>query len=196
MTSPPAPDDARTMRERMLAGDLYVADDPEIAEESAAALDLVAAYNATSARQGPLRRELLGRLLGSLGEDTEIRPPLYVDYGSRIRIGARCFANVGLVALDVAAITIGDDVQIGPNVQLLTPTHPVEPGPRRDKWEAARPITVGDNVWLGGGVVVLPGVTIGADTVVGAGSVVTRDLPAGVVAVGNPARVVRELDRG
>ncbi|MGY1832453.1 sugar O-acetyltransferase [Geodermatophilus sp. SYSU D01180] len=196
MTSPPDPDDGRTMRERMLAGDLYVADDPELAEENAAALDLVAAYNATSVRQRPLRRELLGRLLGAVGEDTEIRPPLYVDYGSRIRIGARCFANFGLVALDVAAITIGDDVQIGPNVQLLTPTHPVEPGPRRDKWEAAEPITLGDNVWLGGGVVVLPGVTIGADTVVGAGSVVTRDLPAGVVAVGNPARVVRELDRG
>ncbi|MGY1775964.1 sugar O-acetyltransferase [Geodermatophilus sp. SYSU D00804] len=196
MTSLPAPDDGRTMRERMLAGDLYVADDPEIGEESATALDLVAAYNATSVRQRPLRRELLGRLFGSVGEGTEIRPPLYVDYGSRIRVGARCFANVGLVALDVAAITIGDDVQIGPNVQLLTPTHPVEPGPRRDKWEAARPITIGDNVWLGGGVIVLPGVSIGADTVVGAGSVVTRDLPAGVVAVGNPARVVRELDRG
>ncbi|MGY1784429.1 sugar O-acetyltransferase [Geodermatophilus sp. SYSU D00698] len=196
MTSLPAPDDGRTMRERMLAGDLYVADDPEIGEESAAALDLVAAYNATSVRQRPLRRQLLGRLLGSVGEGTEIRPPLYVDHGRRIRVGARCFANVGLVALDVAAITIGDDVQIGPNVQLLTPTHPVEPGPRRDEWEAARPITIGDNVWLGGGVIVLPGVTIGADTVVGAGSVVTRDLPAGVVAVGNPARVVRELDRG
>jgi maltose O-acetyltransferase len=95
--------------------------------------------------------------------------------------------------LDVAAITIGDDVQIGPNVQLLTATHPLEPQPRRDKWEAAEPITIGDNVWLGGGVIVCPGVSIGADTVVGAGSVVTRDLPAGVVAVGAPARVLREL---
>ena len=187
--------DPRSMRERMLAGDLYVADDPELGEASATALDLAAAYNATTARQRPLRRRLLEQLLGAVGEDTEIRPPLYVDYGSRIRIGARCFANFGLVALDVAAITIGDDVQIGPNVQLLTPTHPVEPGPRREKWEAARPITIGDNVWLGGGVIVLPGVTIGADTVVGAGSVVPRDLPAGVVAVGNPARVVRTLER-
>ena len=95
--------------------------------------------------------------------------------------------------LEVAAITSGDDVQIGPNVQLLTATHPLEPQPRRDKWEAAEPITIGDNVWLGGGVIVCPGVTIGADTVVGAGSVVTRDLPAGVVAVGSPARVLREL---
>jgi maltose O-acetyltransferase len=196
MTALPAADDDRTMRERMLAGDPYIADDPEIGEAGAAALDLVAAYNATSARQRPLRRHLLEQLLGAVGEGTEIRPPLYVDYGSNLRIGARSFANFGLVALDVAAITIGDDVQIGPNVQLLTPTHPVEPEPRRQKWEAAQPITIGDNVWLGGGVIVLPGVSIGADTVVGAGSVVTRDLPAGVVAVGNPARVVRTLERG
>jgi maltose O-acetyltransferase len=184
------------MRERMLAGDLYIADDPEIGEQSAAALDLMAAYNATSVRQGPLRRQLLEQLLGGIGEGTEIRPPLYVDYGAHLRIGARSFANFGLVALDVASITIGDDVQIGPNVQLLTPTHPVEPEPRRQKWEAAQPIVIGDNVWLGGGVIVLPGVTIGANTVVGAGSVVTRDLPADVVAVGNPARVVRTLDGG
>ncbi len=189
-----AVDDPRSMRERMLAGALYIADDPELAERSAAALDLVAAYNATSVRQGPLRRQLLEQLLGAVGEGTEIRPPFSVDYGSHIRIGARCFANFGLVALDVAAITIGDDVQIGPNVQLLTPTHPLAPEPRRQKWEAAAPIVIGDNVWLGGGVIVLPGVTIGANTVVGAGAVVTRDLPADVVAVGNPARVVRSLD--
>ena len=182
------------MRERMLAGDLYIAEDPEIGEASAAALDLADAYNATSVRQGPLRRRLLEELLGSVGEGTEIRPPLHLDYGSNMRIGARCFANFGLVALDVAAITIGDDVQIGPNVQLLTPTHPVEPEPRRDKWEAAEPITIGEDVWLGGGAIVLPGVTVGENTVVGAGSVVTRDLPANVVAVGNPARVVRTLD--
>jgi maltose O-acetyltransferase len=187
-------DDTRSMRERMLAGDLYIADDPELAEHSSAALDLMTAYNATTVRQGPLRRQLLEQLVGSVGEGTEIRPPFFVDYGSNIRIGARCFANFGLVALDVAAITIGDDVQIGPNVQLLTPTHPVEPGPRRDKWEAAEPITIGDNVWLGGGAIVLPGVAIGDNTVVGAGSVVTRDLPPDVVAVGNPARVIRSVD--
>jgi maltose O-acetyltransferase len=122
-----------------------------------------------------------------------LRPPLYVDHGTNLRVGARCFANFGLVALDVADITIGDDVQIGPNVQLLTPTHPVEPGLRRAKWEAAEPITIGDNVWLGGGAIVLPGVTIGENTIVGAGAVVTRDLPADVVAVGDPARVVRTL---
>jgi maltose O-acetyltransferase len=186
--------DTRSMRERMLAGDLYIADDPELGERSSAALDLMDTYNRTSVRQAPVRRHLLEALLGAVGEGTEIRPPFYVDYGSHIRIGARCFANFGLVALDVAPITIGDDVQIGPNVQLLTPTHPLEPGPRRDKWEAAKPITIGDNVWLGGGAIVLPGVTIGENTVVGAGAVVTRDLPANVVAVGNPARVVRTLD--
>ena len=107
--------------------------------------------------------------------------------------GARSFVNFGLVALDVTSITIGDDVQIGPNVQLLTPTHPIDPEERRSKVEAAKPITIGDNVWLGGGVIVCPGVTIGANTVVGAGAVVVRDLPANVVAVGNPARVVRNL---
>jgi maltose O-acetyltransferase len=182
-----------TMRQRMMAGEPYIADDPELGEMSAAALDLADQYNATSVRQRPLRRSLLEQLLGSVGEGTELRPPLRVDYGSNISVGARCFANYGLVALDVATITIGDDVQMGPNVQLLTPTHPVEPGPRRDKWEAARPIVIGDNVWLGGGAVVLPGVTIGENTVVGAGAVVTRDLPANVVAVGNPARVIRTI---
>jgi maltose O-acetyltransferase len=194
MTSQPDAGNTRSMRERMLAGDLYIADDPRLAEENAVAMDLMAAYNATSARQEPLRRTLLERLLGAVGEGTAIRPPMYVDYGTQVRFGARCFANFGLVALDVAPITIGDDVQLGPNVQLLTPLHPVEPGPRRDKWEAAKPITIGDNVWLGGGVIVLPGVTIGENTVVGAGAVVTRDVPANVVAVGNPARVIRTID--
>jgi maltose O-acetyltransferase len=188
--------DSRTMPERMRAGDLYIFDDPELAEQNAAALDLMAAYNATTPRQEPLRRRLLEELLGSVGEATAIRPPLFVDYGAYISIGSRCFANFGLTALDVAAITIGDDVQIGPNVQLLTPTHPVEPEPRREKWEAAKPITIGNNVWLGGGVIVLPGVTIGDNTVVGAGAVVTRDLPANVIAVGNPARVIRSLEGG
>jgi maltose O-acetyltransferase len=181
------------MRSRMLAGDLYIADDLELEEKSSRALELMGAYNVTSVRARNERRRLLEELLGSVGEGTEIRPPLYVDYGSHITIGAKCFVNFGLVALDIAKIVIGDDVQIGPYVQLLTPTHPVEPEPRRAKWEAAQPITIGDNVWLGGGAIVLPGVTIGCNTVVGAGTVVVRDLPANVVAVGNPARIVRHL---
>ena len=157
----------------------------------------MAAYNTAAPGDAAPRRQLLEELLGSIGEETEIRPPFYVDYGSRITIGARCFANFGLIALDVAPITIGDDVQIGPNVQLLTPTHPVEPGPRRDKWESAQPITIGDNVWLGGGVIVLPGVTIGADTVVGSRSSPDLSRPEfspsatrRVLAVGNSAHEV------
>ena len=121
------------------------------------------------------------------------RMPFFCDYGTQLRIGARTFANFNLVALDVAPITIGEDVQIGPNVQLLTATHPLDAEPRRKKLESGRPIAIADNVWLGGGVIVCPGVSIGADTVVGAGAVVTRDLPARVLAVGNPARVVRPL---
>jgi maltose O-acetyltransferase len=185
--------DDRSMFERMRAGDPYIADDPRIAAENQRAMRLMEDYNATRAADPGQRRRLLIELLGACGEGVEIRPPLYVDYGSNISIGARTFANFGLTALDVAAITIGEDVQIGPNVQLLTPTHPVEPEPRRAKWESAEPITIGDNVWLGGGAIVLPGVTIGDNTVVGAGAVVTKDLPANVVAVGNPARVVRQL---
>jgi maltose O-acetyltransferase len=181
------------MRERMLAGEPYIADDPELARDSVRAQQLTHRINAMDPTDHDGRRALLTELLGTFGEGSEIRPPFRCDYGFQTSIGARSFANWGLVSLDVATVTIGDDVQIGPNVQLLTATHPLEPGPRRDKWEAAEPIVIGDNVWLGGGVIVGPGVTIGADTVVGAGSVVVRDLPAGVLAVGVPARVVREL---
>ena len=181
------------MRDRMLAGDPYLADDPALAAEARRAAELMDAYNTAPAADDVGRQRLLRELLGSLGEGTTIRPPFRCDYGYHLHVGSRTFANFGLVALDVARITIGDDVQIGPNVQLLTPTHPMAAAPRRAKWEAARPITIGDNVWLGGGVIVCPGVTIGQDAVVGAGAIVTRDLPAGVLAVGNPARVVRLL---
>lgn len=181
------------MRERMLAGELYLADDPVLAEEQARAWRLLDRFNRTGVDDGVERHHLLLELLGHLGEGAEIKPPLTCDYGYGIRVGARTFVNHGLVALDVASITIGDDVQIGPSVQLLTPTHPIDPDLRRAKWEAAEPITVGDNAWLGGGVIVLPGVTIGENTVVGAGSIVTKDLPPNVVAAGNPARVVRSV---
>lgn len=183
----------KSMRERMLAGELYLADDPQIAADLRRAQGLTHRINAADPTDRPTLTELFRELLGHFGDDAEIRPPFRCDYGYQTSFGARSFANFGLVVLDVAAVTIGDDVQIGPNVQLLTATHPLEPDPRRDKWEAAKPITIGDNVWLGGGVIVCPGVTIGENTVIGAGSVVTRDLPAGVIAVGNPARVLREL---
>ncbi|CAL9339626.1 sugar O-acetyltransferase [Streptomyces sp. enrichment culture] len=185
--------DSRTNLERMLAGDLYVADDPEISRRQQRAVRLAARYQAAYAEDAAAAQAVLAELLGSLGAEAHVRPPLFVDYGSNITIGARTFVNYNLTALDVAAITIGEDCQIGPGVQLLTPTHPVEPGPRRDKLEAARPITIGDNVWLGGGAVVLSGVTVGDDSVIGAGAVVTKDVPAGVVAVGNPARPVRKV---
>jgi maltose O-acetyltransferase len=193
MTTPDRPAGKRTMRERMLAGELYLADDPVLAQEQARAARLLDRFNQTGVDDGAERHGLLVELLGQLGEGSEIKPPLRCDYGYRIRVGARTFVNYGLIALDVASITIGHDVQVGPNVQLLTPTHPVEPDARRAKWEAAEPIAIEGNVWLGGGVIVLPGVTIGENTVVGAGSIVTKDLPPNVVAAGNPARVVRSI---
>jgi maltose O-acetyltransferase len=182
------------MRERMLAGELYIADDPQLAHDADRAMALTHRLNTMDPSDGPRRRAVLTELLGAFGEGSEIRPPFRCDYGYQTFVGARTFANFGLISLDVSTVTIGDDVQIGPNVQLLTPTHPVSAGPRREKWEAARPIVIGDNVWLGGGVIVGPGVTIGENSVVGAGAVVVRDLPANVVAVGNPARVIRAVE--
>ncbi len=188
-----AAEDTRSQRERMLAGDLYFADDPELAEETRRAAGLLREFNDSAPAEASLRRRILGDLLAAFGEGSEIRPPFWCEYGYQLHVGARTFVNFRLVALDVAQIRIGDDVQIGPSVQLLTPTHPLDPEQRRTKWEAAEPITIEDNVWLGGGVIVCPGVTIGADTVVGAGAVVVGDLPPGVLAVGNPAHVVRPL---
>jgi maltose O-acetyltransferase len=181
------------MRDRMLAGEMYIADDPELARDARRAMSLTHRLNTADPTDDRLRHALLTELLGAFGEGSEIRPPFRCDYGYQTFVGARTFANFGLISLDVATVTIGDDVQIGPHVQLLTALHPVDPTPRREKWEAARPIRIGHNVWLGGGVIVLPGITIGDDTVVGAGAVVTRDLPPGVVAVGNTARVTRKV---
>lgn len=187
------PGDPRTNRERMLAGDPYVADDPENAERYRRAVRLARRWHEAYDADDPGARALLADLVGHLGDGAVVRPPLHLDYGDHLSIGDHTFVNTGLTALDVAPITIGARCQIGPHVQLLTPTHPLDPDQRRAGIEAAQPITLGDNVWLGGGVIVLPGVTIGDDSVVGAGAVVTKDVPAGVVVVGNPARVVREL---
>src|SRR5688500_10013082 len=133
----PEPPDPRSQRERMLAGDLYLADDPVLAAEGRRAASLTHAYNTSDPADGARCRASLAELLGPFGEGSEIRPPFYCDYGYHVHVGARTFVNVGLVALGVAAITIGDDVQIGPGVQLLTPTHPLDAGMRRAKWEAA-----------------------------------------------------------
>jgi maltose O-acetyltransferase len=184
------------MMRRMLRGELYLADDPEIAAAQARAQELQERYNATRHADRDLRERLLRELLGDVGEGVVVRPPFYCDYGSHISIGAGTFVNYDCVLLDVAAIRIGAACQLATRVQLLTATHPIDPGPRRVGWESAEPIEVADNVWLGGGAVVCPGVSIGEDTVVGAGAVVTRDLPAGVVAAGVPARVLREIGDG
>jgi maltose O-acetyltransferase len=185
--------DDRTNRERMLAGDWYIADDPDSFDQFKRAVRLQKKYAAAYVEDPDAARPILEELLGHLGEEAHIRAPLYVDYGTYLRVGARTFINYNLTALDAAPIVIGEDCQIGPNVQLLTPVHPVEPQPRKDRLESARPIAIGDNVWLGGGAIVCPGVTIGDGSVIGAGAVVTRDVPARSLAVGSPARVIREL---
>lgn len=177
----------------MLRGELYLASDPELAAELARAQELQERYNATPHSAQEERDLLLRELLGEVGEGVVVRPPFHCDYGRHISIGARTFVNYACVMLDVVPIRIGEACQLAAGVQLLAATHPVEPGPRRDGWEYGEPIALGDNVWLGGGAIVCPGVTIGDDTVVGAGAVVTRDLPAGVVAAGNPARVLRSV---
>lgn len=187
------PDDNRSMRERMLSGDLYRGADDELVAEMEQAMRLTKKYNDSDPGDVDGRRSILEDLLGEVGDEVDIRPPLHCDYGSHMRVGARTFINFGLMALDVATITIGEDVLMGPNVQLLTPTHPLDPDTRRAKWEAAMPITIGDNVWIGGMAVICPGVTLGDDAVVGAGAVVTRDVAPGMVVVGNPARVVRSV---
>ena len=184
--------DQRSQRERMLSGDSYLASDPELVRDRLRATKLTDEFNKTSIHE-PEHDRLLRELLGSVGDGATIRPPFYCDYGYQIHVGARSFANFGLVALDVARISIGNDVQIGPNVQLLTATHPLDPEPRRARTEGSKPITIADNVWLGGGVIVCPGVSIGENTVVGAGAVIVKDLPANVLAVGNPARVIRRV---
>jgi maltose O-acetyltransferase len=182
------------MKERMLRGELYIADDLELLADHARAQELLERYNATSHTEQDERDRLLRELLGEVGEGVVVKPPFRCDYGSQISIGAGTFVNYGCVILDVVPVRIGAACQIATGVQLLAATHPVDPEPRRAGWEFGKPITIGDNVWLGGGVIVCPGVTIGDDTVVGAGAVVTRDLPARVVAAGNPARVLRTIE--
>jgi maltose O-acetyltransferase len=181
------------MKDRMLRGELYIPDDDDLAADFARAQDLLARYNATAHAEQGERDEILRSLLGDVGDGVAVRPPFRCEYGTPVFIGARTFVNYDCLMLDVAPITIGSACQIATRVQFLTPTHPIDPEPRRIGWESAEPITLGDNVWLSGGVIVCPGVTIGDDTVVGAGAVVTCDLPAGVVAMGVPARVVREI---
>ena len=186
--------DPRTNRERMLAGDWYVSDDPDSRRIAARARRELSRYQRAFDEGEPDAQAHLRAAIPHLGAGAILLPPVRVDYGENIIVGEGSFANYGLTALDVATITIGVHCQFGPNVQLLTPIHPLEPTPRRAGLESADPIVIGDNVWLGGGVIVCPGVTIGDDCVIGAGAVVTRDIPARSLAVGSPARVIRTLD--
>jgi maltose O-acetyltransferase len=177
----------------MLRGELYLADDPELIAGRARAQALLECFNVTPHAESDERKRLLQELLGEVGESVVVMPTFRCDYGGNISIGSGTFVNYDCVMLDVARIKIGAACQLATRVQLLTAAHPIEADPRRDGWEFGKPITLGDNVWLGGGVIVCPGVTIGDNTVVGAGAVVIRDLPADVVAAGVPASVRRSI---
>jgi len=183
---------AGEQKERMLRGDLYQAGDPELTADRRRARDLVRRFNANGSDDA-LLAATLSELLGHIGEESVILPPFRCDYGYNIRIGAGTFVNYGAVFLDCTTLAVGDEVQIASGVQLLTATHPLDAAARRNGWESAEPVTVEDGAWLGAGVIVCPGVTVGENTVVGAGSIVTRDLPSGVLAVGNPCRPIRQL---
>jgi len=180
-----------TEKEKMLAGELYTADDPELVADAARAAQWMARYNATTAASPAGRHALLAEGLGMVGRGVTVRPPFHCDYGVNIRLGDGVFLNFGCVILDVVAVEIGAGTQIGPGVQILTADHPRDPAARAAMLEYGRPIRIGANVWIGGGALILPGVTIGDDAIVGAGSVVTRDVAAGVTVAGNPARVLR-----
>ena len=177
----------------MISGAPYRASDPELVEGRLRAQELLALYNATAPRATGERTAILHELFGALGDGADIQPRFSCDYGYNIRIGTRAFINYNCVFLDCAPIEIGDDLQMGPAVQLYAATHPPDRATRAAGLEYAKPIRIGNGVWIGGGAIVLPGITIGDGCVVGAGSVVTHDLPPGSVAAGNPARIIRSL---
>ncbi len=178
----------------MLSGALYRADDPDLVAGRQACQRLLDVFNATGPDDDAVRRQLLGELLDSFGTGSVILPRFQCDYGTYITIGANTFVNYDSIMLDCAPIIIGRDVSIGPRVQLLTAQHPVDGhDARREGWESLSAITIGDNVWIGAGVIVCPGVTVGENSVIGAGSIVTQDVPAHVVAAGNPCRVMRKI---
>lgn len=178
---------AQTEKQKMLAGELYDASDPEIQADHAAAVAWMARFNALDL---PMERRhaLLAERFGSVGAGATIRPPFHCDYGFNIRLGAGVFLNFNCVILDVVAVSIGAKTQIGPGVQILTADHPRDPAARASGAEFGRPISIGANVWIGGGAIILPGVSVGDDALIGAGAVVTRDVPVGATVVGNPAR--------
>lgn len=183
----------KTEKEKMLKGELYDASDPQLAAERRQARLLMKEFNDSRDNEPDLRTGILKKLIGSAGNELWIEPPFYCDYGSNIRVGDKVFFNFNCVVLDVMPVTIGSNVLFGPNVQIYTATHPLE-WEVRAKWlEFAKPITIGSDVWVGGGAIINPGISIGDRTVIGAGSVVTKDIPSDVFAAGNPCRVIRSL---
>lgn len=183
----------KSEREKMLAGELYDPLDADLVAGRRRARLLALRLNQSSDDEKELRRELLQELFGSSGENLWLEPPFYCDYGSNIHVGDNVFFNFNCVVLDVAEVTIGSGTMFGPAVQIYTATHPIEAHERMKGLEAGKPIAIGKEVWVGGGAIILPGVTIGDRSVIGAGAVVTRDIPADVFAAGNPCRVVKEL---
>lgn len=179
----------KTEKQKMLAGELYDAGDAEIQADLAATREWLVRYNASLAMPSDERRSLLAERLAAVGSGSTIRPPFHCNYGFNLTVGSGVFLNFGCVVLDVVQVSIGDKTQIGPNVQILTADHPRDPVDREAGLENGRPISIGRNVWIGGGAILLPGVTVGDDAVIGAGSVVTRDVAAGTTVIGNPARV-------
>jgi maltose O-acetyltransferase len=180
-------------KEKMLAGELYRSTDLELQAAMARTQQHLRRLNAIPNEDAEHRFAMLQELLGQIGSGTQIKSPFTCDYGAHIRIGRNGFVNYACVFLDCNLITIGDDAQIAPGVHIYAALHPVDPEIRRRGLEAAKPVTIGHNVWLGGLCVICPGVTIGDNSVIGAGSVVVRDIPANRVAVGNPCRVIREV---
>ncbi len=178
----------KTEKQKMLDGELYNANAPEIQVDHRATMAWLVRYNAALGATADERRALLAERFASVGEGAEIRPPFHCDYGFNIRIGRGSFMNFNCVILDVVAVTIGDRTQIGPGVQILTADHPRDPARRATGLEFGRPIVIGDNVWIGGGALILPGVTVGDNAIIGSGAVVTRDVAAGATVAGNPAR--------
>lgn len=182
-----------TEKEKMLAGDLYDASSPLLVRERENARRLTRLYNATKETDYDSRRRLLTELLGESGSNLVIEPPFHCDYGSHITLGSHVFINFGCVVLDVSAVRIGSYVQIGPGVHIYTARHPLDAAARKSGLELGSPVSLADNVWIGGGTIINPGISIGENTVVGSGSVVTHDLPANVLAAGNPCRIIRPL---
>lgn len=179
-------------KEKMLAGELYDPLDHELVQVRDRARDLCQDLNATRERDHDARRRILTELFGKGGESVWMQPPFFCDYGSNILLGERVFFNFNCVVLDVCVVKVGDFTLFGPAVQIYTATHPMNADLRR-KQEYAKPIEIGSDVWVGGGAVICPGVKIGSKSVIGAGSVVTKDIPQGVFAAGNPCRVIREI---